>query len=60
MSYKYIISYYHFIFRLSLNHPVNSSPFTLNSRRSTPNILSPFNTLSPMTAIRLIFCPSYF
>jgi len=41
-----------FIFRLSLNHPVNSSPFTFNNRRSTPNIMSPFNTLSPMTGIR--------
>lgn len=39
-----------FIFRLSLNHPVNSSPFTFNNRRSTPNIMSPFN--SPMTGIR--------
>ncbi|KAL4141486.1 hypothetical protein QTP88_004117 [Uroleucon formosanum] len=37
--------------RLSLNHPANSSPFTFNNRRSTPNIMSPFNTLSPMTGI---------
>ncbi|XP_050429945.1 anaphase-promoting complex subunit 1 [Adelges cooleyi] len=37
--------------RVSHGHPVNSSPFTFNSRRSTPNIMSPFNTLSPMTGV---------
>lgn len=47
----YESSIFKLYFRLSLNHPANSSPFTFNNRRSTPNILSPFNTLSPMTAV---------
>lgn len=55
---KYL--YHVYYFRLSLNHPVNSSPFNFNNRRSTPNIMSPFNTLSPMNAIRFFFLTFYY
>lgn len=48
-----------FIFRLSLNHPVNSSPFAFNNRRSTPNIISPFHTQSPLAAIRFYIKSSF-